>query len=1114
MAKRRWLAALLAAIMTLTMLPIHCAAAQSNEEIVYQYLTNNMGLNCAAACGVLANIRYESGFSPINMQNDYEKGGAREIKPGYTDETYTKAVDSGTYKNFGSDWVGYGLVQWTHPTLKENLLAYAKSAKKSIGNMTMQLQFLEQELTTDFKSSVLDKLRKVPNSAKGAYDAGYIFCYYFERPADKESRAVTRGNYARNTYWAKYAMPGCTQYTGYLTGTVINASSLNIRSTPSVSGTKVGSYAQGGSVTVTAVWKSSDGSIWYEVSKGYVSAKYVQAAHFPKKVTITDPNSPWIVAQGDSFAIGGVISSQYVPISKVTATIKDSSGKVIMTAEDTPNASTYSLRGSRIDAALRFGTLAAGNYTYQVKAQVCSNYYNNDDGKLAVKSQTVTLLTQDFSVKTNATTTAASYTPVVSIKLVNGNTYIGKPQLSWETSMTPEKFKVYRATSKSGTYSLIYTTTGHTLTNSSASSGTTYYYKVEAIYPGNQTVVSDPVSIITACDAPVVSIGLTNSKYPTKPHLKWDAVKGAAEYRVYRATSKSGTYSLKYTTTNCSYTNTDSAGNTTYYYKVAAVNANKKLHYSGIVKITTPHDAPAISGTLSGGKPKLTWNAVNKAVKYKVYRATSKNGTYSLKYTTAGCSFINTSAAVDKTYYYKVTALFDDNAVTESNIISITAGCTAPKLSANLVSGASYTNKPNISWGAVDGAAKYEVHRADKADGTYSLLYTTSRCAFTNFSVPSGATYYYKVAAVSPNGVKTFSKPIAATAACDAPGISGKLSDGKPNLTWKSVNGAVTYKIYRATSKSGTYTRCDTVTDCAYRDAAAVASTTYYYKVAAVSAGKTLTYSNIVKVTAQCQTPVVTTTLSSGSSYKGKPKLSWDAIDDAVHYEVYRATSKSGTYALRVSTTDLYFTNSSAKSGSTYYYKVAAVSPDGTLTYSSIVSVSAACDAPELTGKLSSGKPKVTWAAVDGAVEYRVYRATSKSGTYALRVNTTDLHFTNTSAKGGTSYYYKVAAVNADGVLTYSAPIKITSACDAPLIGAQLSGGKPKITWSAVNGATEYQVYRANSENGSYARRITTTDLYYTNTSAKKGVTYYYKVAAVNIDGKLTYSTPIKVLSK
>jgi len=110
------------------------------EKKIYEYLTKTVGLNCAAACGILANIYAESGFKPTNLQNSYEKS------LGYTDDTYTAAVDNGTYTNFVKDAAGYGLVQWTFWSRKQKLLEYAQSKKASIGNIDMQLEFFISEI--------------------------------------------------------------------------------------------------------------------------------------------------------------------------------------------------------------------------------------------------------------------------------------------------------------------------------------------------------------------------------------------------------------------------------------------------------------------------------------------------------------------------------------------------------------------------------------------------------------------------------------------------------------------------------------------------------------------------------------------------------------------------------------------------------------------------------------------------------------------------------------------------------------------------------------------------------------------------------------------------------
>ena len=111
----------------------------SNKEIIWNYLFKQ-GFSAPAVFGLMGNIQAESAFIPNNLQDSYEK------HLGFTNETYTAAVDSGAYNNFCIDAAGYGLCQWTSGGRKANLLNFAHARGKSIGDINMQLDFLMQEL--------------------------------------------------------------------------------------------------------------------------------------------------------------------------------------------------------------------------------------------------------------------------------------------------------------------------------------------------------------------------------------------------------------------------------------------------------------------------------------------------------------------------------------------------------------------------------------------------------------------------------------------------------------------------------------------------------------------------------------------------------------------------------------------------------------------------------------------------------------------------------------------------------------------------------------------------------------------------------------------------------
>ena len=166
---------------------------KTNEEKIWNYLTA-AGLNACGAAGLMGNLYAESALSPINLQNTFEK------KLGYTDAAYTAAVDSGAYDSFVRDSAGYGLAQWTYWSRKKNLLDYAKSRGKSIGDLEMQLDFLMKELSGGYRA-VLDVLRTA-TSVRTASDAVLL---QFERPADQSAAVQERRAGYGQKYYDKYA---------------------------------------------------------------------------------------------------------------------------------------------------------------------------------------------------------------------------------------------------------------------------------------------------------------------------------------------------------------------------------------------------------------------------------------------------------------------------------------------------------------------------------------------------------------------------------------------------------------------------------------------------------------------------------------------------------------------------------------------------------------------------------------------------------------------------------------------------------------------------------------------------------------------------------------------
>lgn len=164
-----------------------------SEKTIWAFLVDKLG-NEYGAAGLMGNLYAESGLISTNLQNSYQN------KLGFTDATYTAAVDNGTYTNFEKDCAGYGLAQWTYWSRKRDLLNYARKTCRSIGDETMQLEYLMIELEKSFKA-VLATL-KTATSVKEASD---IVLTKFERPANMTDANKKRRAELGQKYYDKYA---------------------------------------------------------------------------------------------------------------------------------------------------------------------------------------------------------------------------------------------------------------------------------------------------------------------------------------------------------------------------------------------------------------------------------------------------------------------------------------------------------------------------------------------------------------------------------------------------------------------------------------------------------------------------------------------------------------------------------------------------------------------------------------------------------------------------------------------------------------------------------------------------------------------------------------------
>lgn len=165
----RLLAVLLTAVLLVTPVSADSAERLAVEREVYDYLTNDLMLSTAAACGVLANIEHESAFQPTI---------------------------------FGDKGTSYGLCQW-HNERFTALRSYASALGLDYRTVEGQMAYLKYELGNNYTNLLLT-LQSIDDTPEGAYRAAYLWCIQFERPSNMQAKAASRGELARGKYWVRY----------------------------------------------------------------------------------------------------------------------------------------------------------------------------------------------------------------------------------------------------------------------------------------------------------------------------------------------------------------------------------------------------------------------------------------------------------------------------------------------------------------------------------------------------------------------------------------------------------------------------------------------------------------------------------------------------------------------------------------------------------------------------------------------------------------------------------------------------------------------------------------------------------------------------------------------
>ena len=704
-----------------------------------------------------------------------------------------------------------------------------------------------------------------------------------------------------------------------------------------------------------------------------------------------------------------------------------------------------------------------------------------------------------------------------------------------------------------------------TFTHSSLTEGTNYQYRLTVSNALGDAPVSTATGNKVAGDIPDAPVSLTSALQasPFAVNLSWqvppdDHEYAVDEYRVYRESGNLRTL-LTSGITVLTYSDTTIVGGTTYDYTVQAHNAlgwSVDSNTTTIQAGTVP-DAPInlTATAVADYDADLAWTAGydgGLAISgYKIEHSSDGSNWTTLVADTGNANTTYTadytSAESGNTKYWKVSAINTMGTGVASSSANVKLG-DVPSIVTGVTATPQSSTEIDLAWSIPsDNGYAITVYKVERSlDGSTNWAVLTSTETGTTYSdtgLIANTDYYYRISASNALGIGTPSTNVQAKTF----GVPSDIDDlaltvvstTQINLAWTepALNGytIVEYEIFR--SEDGTnYTSIATQTGTSYSDTGLNVNDLYYYKVTTTNTFGTSGDSNI-ESDVTLPTPPATITLTVNSDTEIVVQWNTPAGDQQTSYKIEMSLDGTNWTDEVASTgnTNTNYTDTGLTGNTEYHYRVSTINASGTSSASTSASETTFGVPESPTGltatSLIGAEIKLDWvaptdnngSAVSG---YMIERSTDNVTFSVLVADTTStaVTYTDSGLTTGTTYYYKISAINQYGTGTASG-VASALASDVPAQVANLTataqaGKEIDLAWTAPNNGgsaiTGYQIERSTDGGTTYTDLVANTNTpttSYTDINLTAGTTYYYKISAINFVGTGATSTPANALA-
>ena len=718
--------------------------------------------------------------------------------------------------------------------------------------------------------------------------------------------------------------------------------------------------------------------------------------------------------------------------------------------------------------------------------------------------------------------------------------------------------------------------TSTSLTVTGLTNGTSYIFRVAAVNSVGTGTFSSSSAAVIPQTLPGQPTGLSSTAGNGQAILSWVAPvdnggRGITTYAVEYSSNGGSTW-VEFTHANSTSTSLNVTGltnGTSYIFRVAATNSVGTGSFStssdAVIPQTLPGQPTGLSGTAGNDQAILSWvaptdNGGRSITTYKVeYSSNAGNSWAEFTHPNSTSPSVTVTGLTNGTsYIFRVAAI---NSVGTGSFSSSSAGVipqTLPGQPTGL-SGSAGDGEVALSWLApADNGGRsittYTVEYSSNS-GIWWTEFTHPNSTSTSLTVTgltNGTGYVFRVAAINSVGTGSFSAssadvipqtpPLEPTLPGQPTGLSGTAGNGKSTLSWLAPtdNGGRSITAYTVeySSNGGT-----SWTEFEHADSASTSltvtgltnGTSYIFRVAAVNSVGAGSFSSSSAGVIPQTLPGQPTGLS-GTDGNGQAILTWEApVDNGgrgiTTYAVEYSSNGGSTWVefTHANSTSTSLNVTGLTNGTSYIFRVAATNSVGTGSFSTssdaVIPQTLPGQPTGLSGTAGNDQAILSWVAPTdnggrSITTYKVEYSSNAGNSWAefTHPNSTSPSVTVTGLTNGTSYIFRVAAINSVGTGSFSSSSAGVIPQTLPGQPTGLSGsagdGEVALSWLAPadNGGRSITTYTVEySSNGG----ITWTEFLHANststsltvTGLTNGTSYIFRVAATNSVGMGSFSS-------